>query len=92
MEQDNQQLEQNPQIPQNTQDTIKPTQRHIHNGSDSPRLNPKYFLGFINNQVVNATIAPTYTVQNGTLLFQYDGTNYYMWIRINNLWKHVALT
>lgn len=90
MEQEEQQ--QNPQVPENTQDTVKPTQRHQHNGTDSPRLNPKYFLGFQNIQVADATVAPTYTLQNGTILFQYDSSHWVMWVRLNNLWKKVSLS
>lgn len=84
--------QQNPQIPKNTQDTVQPTQRHSHNGTDSPRLNPKYFLGFQTIQVADATATPTLTVTNGTILFYYDATHFYQWVRINNLWKHIALS
>ncbi len=92
MEEDIKDPQQNPQIPQNTQDTVQPTQRHNHNGVNSPRLDPKYFLGFQNVQVADATVAPTYTVQNGTIIFQYDATHWRMWVRLANVWKSATLS
>ncbi len=73
-------------------DVSKTVQKHIHNGVDAPRLNPKYFLGFPCTQVVDATVAPTFTTQDGTILFYYDATHWRVWVRINNLWKSTVLS
>lgn len=78
--------------PQINSPNLNQTQKHFHNGVDTPRLNPKYFLGFPITKVADATATPTLSAQNGQPIFQYDGTHFYMWIRINNLWKHVALS
>jgi hypothetical protein len=65
---------------------------HIHNGSDAPQLNPKYFQGFPTISVPDASAAPVNPSQNGTIIFQYDSTQWYMWLRINNLWKSISFT
>ena len=61
---------------------------HIHTGSDSLQLSPTDFLGF---PIVSAT--PTTTPLNGSFAVLYDGaTTYELYVRINNLWKKVALS
>lgn len=60
---------------------------HVHNGVDSPQLNPSNFLGWPVFQVTDATVAPTDTPQNGTFRFYVDTVpNYTLWayLAVNN--------
>jgi hypothetical protein len=69
---------------------------HKHNGADSPRIRYEDILqspeGLKTIQVASATVSPTYSSQNGTIIIQFDATHWVIWIRVNNLWKSVALT
>lgn len=61
---------------------------HIHNGADgTPMLDPINFLPF----TIYSTI-PTDSAPNGTMKLVYDGTNYRLYFRVNNLWKYASLT
>lgn len=61
---------------------------HTHNGVDgTPRLDPTNFAPF----TVYSTI-PTDTSPNGTFKLVFDGANYRLYFRVNNLWKYVTLT
>ena len=82
------QIEKNILQPDTLDQVVK---KHIHNGLDAPRLSPKYFLGFTNTNVNDATVAPTDSALNGTIRFLYDASHYYMWVRLNNSWRYVAL-
>lgn len=65
---------------------------HIHNGVDSSQLSPdESLLGFTTVKVADATVAPIDKGLEGTIRFQYDSTHWRFWVRINNLWKSVAL-
>lgn len=55
---------------------------HVHNGTDSQRLDPASLLGF---PVVAS--APTDPALNGTMRFYWDGSTYAIYARINNDWK-----
>lgn len=61
---------------------------HIHNGADgTPQLDPVNFLPFTVYSAV-----PTDTAPNGTFKIVYDGVNYRIYFRVNNLWKYATLT
>lgn len=62
--------------------------KHEHNGADSPKIDPRNLKGFPNTLVSTATTSPTGTPTNGTLLFQYDNTNYLGYVRLNNTWRY----
>jgi len=64
---------------------------HLHNGSDSPQLNPKDFLGFPVITVSDATVAPTDTPISGTIRFLKDSSNYYEWVRFGQEWKGISI-
>tara|TARA_R110000868_G_scaffold271022_2_gene530476 strand:+ start:4414 stop:4692 length:279 start_codon:yes stop_codon:yes gene_type:complete len=64
------------------------TPYHIHNGADgTPMLDPINMLPFTVYSAV-----PTDTSPNGTFKLVYDGANYRLYYRMNNLWKYVTLT
>ena len=76
---------------------------HTHNGSDSLKLNPKNFLGFPIYIVADATVAPSFTFQQGLPVFQIDnksGTPHWsLWVYLPNIksgtnpaWHTIALT
>ena len=70
----------NPQIPP-----------HQHDGVDNLQLNPINFLGYPIFEVTDATVAPTDTkVISGTLRFQYDGTNFTLWVMNGTEWAEVG--
>lgn len=84
-----------------SQNLIVPS--HIHNGSDSPQLNPANFLGFPVQQVANSTTAPTDIGHNGEIRFFVDVVpTYKLWVYLSyyntatatiiGAWKSVALT
>ena len=60
---------------------------HGHTGTDSPKIDPSNLLGF-----PIMTVAPTDSAQNGIIRLALIGGTYYLYARINNLWKRVALT
>lgn len=69
-------------------DNKNQTPYHIHNGADgTPQIDPNNLLPF----TVYSAI-PTDTSPNGTLKLVYDGSNYRLYFRVNNLWKYVTLT
>ena len=94
----NQPLQPQQQLPVNN--PLQPTPNtitfHRHNGKDAPKINAHDLLGspttFQTISVTDATVAPTFKSQEGTVIFQYDATHWYMWVRINSLWKSVALS
>lgn len=82
------------------EETIQPNQNpiatpvsyHEHNGMDSPKLNPRYFLGFPQVSVSNAFTAPTDTPLDGTIRFLYDSSTYVQWVRLNGTWESSLLS
>lgn len=69
-------------------DNKNQTPYHIHNGADgTPQIDPINLLPF----TVYSAI-PTDTSPNGTFKLVYDGSNYRLYFRVNNLWKYVTLT
>lgn len=64
---------------------------HNHNNLNSFRINPIDLL-VLNQLVTDATIAPTDSPVNGTVRVLYDATHWRIWVRVNKLWKSVALT
>lgn len=60
---------------------------HIHNKIDSPPVAQKDIL-----PTQPITSAPTDTPPNGTFRFALISGTYYLYARINNAWKRVALT
>ena len=69
---------------------------HVHNGIDSPNIDPRNLMGFRVDKVALATIAPSDSPPDGTIRFLYDAVtptaNYITWIRINKTWKKSALS
>jgi len=64
------------------------TPYHTHNSIDgTPQLDPSNFLPFTIYSAI-----PTDTANNGTMKIVYDGVNYRVYFRVNNLWKYVNLT
>lgn len=63
---------------------------HLHNGIDSIRI-PAEMTMLPIQSVTTASTAPTDSPVNGTARIQYDSTHWYLWIRVNKLWKGVAL-
>ena len=87
-----QEIQPNPQQPR--PDTIP---FHRHTGVDgSPKINSKNLLTsptvFQTISVADATVAPTYYSQEGTVLFQYDASHFVGWVKINSLWKKFTLS
>ena len=76
----------------NSQYGVTKIPSHLHNGVDTARINPQDLLGFPCISKTTASVAPTDAPQNGTIIFQYDATHWYLWARVNNLWKSVALS
>lgn len=63
---------------------------HQHDGVDNLALNPVNFLGFPIFKVKTASVAPIDMPVDGTLRFQYDGTNLVTWFRSNKIWYQVG--
>lgn len=64
------------------------TPYHTHNSVDgTPQIDPVNLLPFTVYSAVPTDAAP-----NGTFKLVYDGTNYRIYFRVNNLWKYAALT
>ena len=99
-QQDPTQLNQPLQPQQPVNNPLQPTPNtipfHRHNGKDAPKINAHDLLGSPTTlqtiSVADATVAPTYNSQEGTVIIQYDGTNYVEWTRINSTWKGISLT
>lgn len=71
---------------------VSPIPVHVHNGTDSPQIDPADLLGFPTTLVSNATVAPTSTPLNGTFIYQYDASGrYVMWSRINKVWVAISM-
>jgi hypothetical protein len=66
---------------------IEEQQFHQHTGLDSPKINPKDLEGF-----TILTAAPTYTAQNGTIVFSDTGAVRKMHIMMNGIWRYITLT
>jgi hypothetical protein len=62
-------------------------ENHVHNGIDSPKINPKNLNGF---QILTA--APTYAAKEGTVLLANESGTYYLYARINKSWVKVQLS
>lgn len=61
---------------------------HTHNSVDgTPRIDPDNFAPF---RVYSAV--PTDASPNGIFKLVYDGVNYRIYFRINNLWKYAILS
>lgn len=60
---------------------------HEHGGSDAPKINPKNLLGF-----PIMVEAPTDNAIEGTIRLALISGVYYLYARVNNLWKRVTLT
>lgn len=58
---------------------------HTHNGVGSPRLDPRYFLGF---QVLDAT--PTHDALNGTIVYTAISGVYNQWLFADGLWQNLT--
>ena len=94
------------QVKKLIEDTLQSTSQmqipnHLHNGWDTNQLDPEIALsGFPVQSVATASVTPTDTVNNGSIRFQVDGTNYYLWAYLNyntagvvaGAWKSVQLT
>jgi hypothetical protein len=99
-QQDPTQLNQPLQPQQPVNNPLQPTPNtipfHRHNGKDAPKINAHDLLGSPTTlqtiSVASATVAPTYASQEGTVIIQYDTTNWVMWIRINSLWKSATFS
>lgn len=63
---------------------------HQHDGVDNLQVNPINFLGYPIFNVTDATVAPTDNVISGTIRFQYDGTNFTMWVMNETSWEQVG--
>lgn len=63
---------------------------HRHTGNDNLQINPNDLLGYQIFNVTDATIAPTDDAMSGALRFQYDGTNFSMWVRNEQIWSQVG--
>jgi hypothetical protein len=64
---------------------------HTHDATNSFRINPIDLFVFT-QEVSNATITPTDSPMNGTVRLLFDSTHWYVWFRVNKLWKYIALT
>lgn len=62
---------------------------HNHDGINSPYVKTIVIPVFSST---DATVAPTDTPKDGTVRMLYDSTHWYMWIKINSLWKSVSFT
>jgi hypothetical protein len=71
----------------NPQPQFSDFDKHDHDGTNTPKINPKNLLGF---PVISAV--PTDAAPNGTIRFYYSGISYRLYVRINNSWKYAALT
>ena len=60
---------------------------HTHDGINSPPIDPKDLLGF-----PIAVTAPTDAAQNGTIRLALISGTYYLYARINSVWKKVSLS
>lgn len=66
---------------------------HRHTGTDSPKLNPKDFLGWPIILVADATVKPKDSAQEGVFRFYRDTVPVYrLWARINKDWHYLTLT
>jgi len=79
---------------QNIQKDLNPADfsvsTHSHNGTDSLKI-PAFNI-FMNIQsATTANTAPTDSPVDGTQRVLYDATHWVLWIRVNKLWKKVAL-
>lgn len=61
---------------------------HVHSGADgTPKLDPINFQPYTVYSAIPTDISP-----NGTFKLVFDGVNYRLYFRMNNLWKYVTLT
>lgn len=58
---------------------------HKHDGIDQPRLFPKDFHGF-----PIYSVTPTNSAEEGTPVFQSDGTDVLMWVMLNKTWNLIG--
>lgn len=71
---------------------------HVHNGVDTPNIDPRDLLGFPVYTFTTTTLRDTFLNNNraseGTIIFIYvtTGTVYQMQVRINKGWRAVTLT
>lgn len=70
-----------------SQYTLTAIKYHIHNGIDSPKINPANFMGF---PVRTAT--PTDSPPDGTIVLSNISGTRKIWARINNVWYSATLT
>lgn len=63
---------------------------HQHDGVDNLQVNPINFLGYPVFTVDDATVEPSDMPITGTIRFQFDGTNFTMWVRNGQNWNQVG--
>jgi hypothetical protein len=62
-----------------------PVEQHSHNGVDSPKIK-------LGDLMLFSSTVPTKPAKEGTMVLYVNSTTYRLYIRINQLWKYVALT
>lgn len=60
---------------------------HIHNGVDSPQIDPAALLGFPTLTTTDANVAPTNTPTTGTFRFYFDGNEHVIWVMYGTVWQ-----
>lgn len=60
---------------------------HTHDGINTPKIDPKDLKGF---RIFTA--APTYEAEEGTIVLALISGTYYLYARINKLWKKCTLS
>ena len=63
---------------------------HLHNGIDSLRI-PAEYTALQQYSVTTASTAPTDTPDDGAIRILYNATSWYLWTRVNKLWKGIAI-